>query len=203
MQRRESEQLGICHRLFNLIMSSIIARGFKRVTMGPTTVRSGDSVEVPLEGSSKNGPLEVAIELNHINGQENWVNFEDHGSPVQEKEGLIAHVDDDQSIKGGTDKSVTKDTGRSKEKDKMPLYDYQKSSESQAHDSRRGVSINGSKEDQKAGEKKKNENNVGTDKSKGPPRNVWHLFSVDEKSDEFIRKKKEAMRKNYTLDHPR
>lgn len=213
MQRRKSEELGICHRIFNLIMNGFIARGLKQLTMGPTTVGSVNSVEVPLEGSSKNGPLEVAIELNHANGLENWVSFENLDSPVQDmgpKEGLIMHVGDDHSLKqrGEIDGIVT-NTGQSKEKGKMPMVDQEKT-DSQARTSRtstengerRGVIINGSREDRK-GEKNIENSSIGSDKMKGPPRNVWHLSSVDEKSDEFIRKRKEAMRKNYSLDHPR
>ena len=187
-------------------MNGLIARGLKRVTMGPTTV---GSVEVPLEGS--NGPLEGAIELNHANGLENWVPFENLDSPVQDmgpKDGLIMHVGDDHSLKQRVEiDGIVTNTGRSKNKGKMPMVD-QENTDSQAHTSststkneeRRGVIIDGSREDRKG--KKNLENSIGSDKTKGPPTNVWHLWSVDEKSDEFIRKK-EAMRKNYSLDHPR
>ncbi|KAA8550909.1 hypothetical protein F0562_002593 [Nyssa sinensis] len=96
MQKKDTnsfQPLGICHKLFNFIMNSIIARGLKRISTGRPA--SHDSTELPIQESSRNAEKptktiksngghrassEIIVEFRHTDGLENWttvINEED------------------------------------------------------------------------------------------------------------------------------
>ncbi|XWS46771.1 hypothetical protein CRYUN_Cryun14cG0096700 [Craigia yunnanensis] len=68
-KKNDFQHLGICHRLFNFIMNSLIGRGLKRVTLGHP-MPEGSTNQGPLDEYARNGVQEPLIIHAKPNGEE-------------------------------------------------------------------------------------------------------------------------------------
>ncbi|CAK9151018.1 unnamed protein product [Ilex paraguariensis] len=219
----DSQPLGFCHRLLNFIMNSLLVQGLKRITAGPPASHDG-SMEVLLEGSSSNGDQtlkptnstgketvirpararpedhlssEITVEFRHTNGSETWAPADhnlDSSGKTPNKDGSTV-ISDQTPLQ----KSVEE---RKREKGKDPLV-------LQGMEPPANTIGFGGRDPKKTvitikdGEDERKENNIATEKGTNtkPRRPIQSLISnINEKSDAFIRRKREDMKKSYSFD---
>ncbi|KAK9282057.1 hypothetical protein L1049_004969 [Liquidambar formosana] len=208
MQERDNQlqPLGICHRLFNFIMNSLVARGIKRVTLGRPASHGGstkpDGEESLLSPTGQRKSVEkssseIVVEFKHTNGLEYW-------TPIDKTEiPLVQGIGDSSgtSLSQAKEKSVTQVQAKGSQE-----VELVSTSVVSAKGPKKTVTIkDGAEEMEKY---KKKGKNIATERvavalereveRKNPPKHYRPVLlsvssNVNEKSTEFIRRTKEAM----------
>ncbi|KAL2535607.1 uncharacterized protein Fot_16998 [Forsythia ovata] len=204
MQKRDgnSQPLGICQRFINFVLS---------ILSHPV---SHKSVEVPIEqGSSRNNgkssirpsrrstrpngssaASEIVVEFRHIGASENWktrVDDFDSSIHVPNKDASSFRVEEKSDVKA-RDKDL-QEQGRSQERNPVSHEREAVDTKGQKNGFRNNDSTNLLAEGTKV-------NNPNGETKTNPQRPPWPLLSVasniNEKAEEFIKSKKEAMGSN-------
>lgn len=205
--------LGICHRLFTFIMNSLLAKSLvKRVTLSshhpmPPQDSSNGVVSMddqqPLVPRKPNGAEHVYLQQARHTPQD------DSGYEIQVH---YKQTDDGDSTMRNNSTATHKVSSSNSIQEVKPVF----TSASQAEDPKRSLSIAAGAELEKQKDNKKkgmmlmsNEKSTlamvdeEVERSKLPSRRARPLFyvapNINEKSDEFIRSRKEAMRRSQSL----
>ncbi|KAL2510629.1 Uncharacterized protein Adt_16229 [Abeliophyllum distichum] len=197
MQKRDDNSLplGICKRFVNFVLSIL------------SHPMSHKSVQVPIEeGSSRNNgkssirpprangssaASEIVVEFRHIGASENWktrVDDFDSSIHVPKKDASSIQVEEKSDVKA-RDKDL-QEQGQSQERNPVAHERKNVNTKVQKNGFRNNDSTNLLAEGTKV-------NKPNEETKKNPPRPPWPLLSVasniNEKAEEFIKSKKEAM----------
>ncbi|KAJ4969237.1 hypothetical protein NE237_015938 [Protea cynaroides] len=201
MARKENQfqPLGVCERLFNFIINTIAAQGHKRITLGPP--QAYNLVEIPITGSS--GAYSAGEHMGTATKPT------EGGGAIIARDGFQTQLQKDVPTGTSSLRKVPLEGQDSKQRVKGPSKDRARGitdpqangsagvgTDSEARGSKETL-ISKGKEEKTAKEKltKDTEPNKG-EKGKAP-RSLVPLIrmasNIDEKSDAFIRSRKEAL----------
>lgn len=207
------QPLGICHRFFNFIINNLIGKGLNRVTLGQARTVSNESVQVPIEGSTRNlkGSInpssksngEVIVEFMHLDKEENRNPVQDFSSSVHfpkkngSKNGLI---ENDAGFQGPS--------GKDPPEVKHPAANHETGPKvvaiKETAGNNRGKDKNNQEKSIPIHQRTTSGNEAGGTITI-PQRPFRPLLmsvasNINEKADAFIRSRKEAMSKHYGLE---
>uniref|UniRef100_A0A2P2MZV0 Uncharacterized protein n=1 Tax=Rhizophora mucronata TaxID=61149 RepID=A0A2P2MZV0_RHIMU len=235
--KKKDHPFGICQRVFNFFMNSLIARGLKRVTLGH------EAIEVPLvDPLTRNGEDSVGEQQATSLVRQSGVKKENHQARTRSKfdsgydiqvhfkqyEEELEHwtyIEKPEAQKGNQTKLKKRRATDLPGKEELPLVQTKGDATGQGKSSqeaaaqgimeptlttwfeRRGIKDWAAVED---GAKEKGKRiasgnlKLAIEPEELKVKNRRHLFSVvsniNEKADEFIKSRQEAMRRNFSLE---
>lgn len=180
-RRDNAQPLGICQRFLKLLMSNLFGRGIKHITLG-----GRESVEVPIEAPSRNGRNSVLKPSAKSNG-EIVIDFR-HIEPTSNKNGNLA----------ATEKTDASRFGGNHHKGRPPTATLAQESAVR----NMGGGKNDTEKDIINGRKPADKETM----TMAPGQSLRPLLmkapsNINEKADDFIRSRKEAMNKHFNSSY--